>query len=126
MPEPKQVWRKPDNRHIFHPTEKRYSFVGSFLLVPAPLRKGFSNRSRPNPQLLPYQGRGAIFKAPLRCTEEFGERSADLCVHGSLQKKAIQFYLIDSTFHHKRFQFRPFEGALEGSKCVASKRIALG
>jgi hypothetical protein len=117
MPEPKQVWREPDNRHIFHPTEKRYSFVGSFLLVPTPLRKGFSNRSRPNPQPLSWQGRGAIFKAPLRIGEGFGERSADLCIHGSLEKKAI---------HHKRFRFRPFEGALEGSKCVASKRIALG
>ncbi len=38
---------------------------------------------RPNPQPLPYKGRGAIFKAPLRIGEGLGERSTNLCVHGS-------------------------------------------
>jgi hypothetical protein len=38
---------------------------------------------KPNPQPLPYQGRGARLEAPLRSGKGFGERSTDLCVQGS-------------------------------------------
>ena len=46
---------------------------------------------RPNPQPLPCEGRGVRFKAPLRVGEGFGERSADLCVHRSLNKERDRF-----------------------------------
>jgi hypothetical protein len=42
---------------------------------------------KPNPQPLPYYGRGARFKAPFRVGEGFGERSTNLCIHGSPQER---------------------------------------
>jgi hypothetical protein len=73
------------------PSRTKATESGDSIEVPFPVREG------------------AIFKAPLRVGEGFGERSADLCVHRSLAKGREQDYWIQTDAENLtpvEFQFK--------------------